>query len=122
MNMKKFVISASIFAVITAAAGCGRLEAYGEKISNRNITALKEIVMHPQDYNGKTVTVRGKIKLVCETGCWFNLEDSGATIYTDLAPSGFAIPQKVGRKATVEGEISIESGKLILTAKGVEIR
>ena len=122
MNMKKFIILASIFTVITAAAGCGRLETYGEKISSRNITALKDIVMHPQDYSGKMVTVKGKIKLVCQTGCWFNLEDGGAVIYTDLAPAGFAIPQKVGRRAVAEGRISIESGKLILTAKGVEIK
>ena len=122
MNMKKFIILISIFAVIAAVAGCGRLETYGEKISNRNMTSIKDIVMHPQDYEGKTVTVKGKISLVCETGCWFNLEDEGATIYTDLAPSGFAIPQNVGKKATAEGKISIESGKLTLTAKGVEIR
>ena len=86
------------------------------------MTAIKNIVIHPQDYEGKTVTVKGKISLVCETGCWFNLEDEGATIYTDLAPSGFAIPQNVGKKATAEGKISVESGKLTLTAKGVEIR
>ena len=122
MNMRKYIIWVSMFAVIAAGAGCGRLETYGEKISSRTITALKDILMHPQDYNGKTVTLKGKIKLVCETGCWFNLEDEGATIYTDLAPSGFAIPQKVGRSATVEGKISIESGKLTLTGKGVEIR
>ena len=122
MNMKNLIIWISIFAVITAVAGCGHLETYGGKISNRNITALKDIVMHPQDYSGKTVTVKGKIKLVCDTGCWFNLEDGGVTIYTDLAPSGFAIPQKVGRSATVEGKISIESGKLVLTGNGVEIR
>ena len=122
MNIKKFIISASIFAVIVVTAGCSRLETYGERISNRNITAVKDIVMHPQDYDGKAVTVKGRIKLVCSTGCWFNLEDAGAVIYTDLAPAGFAIPQKVGRNATVEGKISIEAGKLILSAKGVEIR
>lgn len=122
MNMKKFIILVLIFAVIAAVAGCGRLETYGEKISKRNMTAIKNIVMHPQDYEDKTVTVKGKISLVCETGCWFNLEDEGATIYTDLAPSGFAIPQNVGKTATVEGKISVESGKLTLTAKGVEIR
>ena len=122
MNVKKFVILAAILAVIATAAGCGRPETFGQHISNRNITPVKDILMHPKDYNGKTVTVKGKIKLVCETGCWFNLEDGGAVIYTDLAPSGFAIPQKVGRNATVEGKISIESGKLILTGKGVKIR
>jgi len=122
MNMKKYLMLVSTFAVIAAVAGCGRLETYGEKISNRNMTAIKDIVQHPQDYEGKTVTVKGRISLVCETGCWFNLEDEGATIYTDLAPSGFAIPQNVGKKATAEGKISVESGKLTLTAKGVEIR
>jgi hypothetical protein len=120
--MKKIIVLASIFAVITVATGCGNVETYGEKITNRNITALKDIIMHPQDYSGKTVTVKGKIKLVCQTGCWFNLEDAGAVIYTDLAPSGIAIPQKVGRNAIAEGKISIESGRLTLTGKGVEIR
>lgn len=122
MNMKKFLILVSIVTSLAAVTGCGRLETYGEKISNRNMTAIKNIVQHPQDYEGKTVTVKGRISLVCETGCWFNLEDEGATIYTDLAPSGFAIPQNVGKKATAEGKISVESGKLTLTAKGVEIR
>ena len=80
MNRNKFIILASIFAVIAVTAGCGRLETYGEKISNRSITPLKDVLMHPQDYNGKTVTMKGKIKLVCETGCWFNLADGGAGI------------------------------------------
>ena len=120
--MKKSIVLAVIFAVVVTAIGCSRPETYGAPISNRNFTAIKDIVMHPKDYDGKTVTVKGKIKLVCETGCWFNLEDEGATIYTDIAPSGFAIPQKVGRNAIVKGKISIESGKLTLTGKGVEIR
>ena len=122
MSIKKIIISVSIVAIMAGMAGCGGLETYGEKISDRNITALKDIVGHPQDYIGKTVTVKGKIKLVCETGCWFNIEESGAVIYTDLEPAGFAIPQKVGRPATVEGKISTEAGRLVLTAKGVEIR
>ncbi|MCX5679812.1 MAG: hypothetical protein NTZ95_04055 [Candidatus Omnitrophica bacterium] len=122
MNINRIFILVAAFAVVTVMIGCGSLETYGGKISSRNMTAIKDIVMHPQDYTDKTVTVRGTIRLVCETGCWFNLEDKGATIYTDLGPSGFAIPQKVGRNATVEGKISIESGKLTLTGKAVEIR
>lgn len=122
MKMKRFLIFVSVFAALAAGAGCGRLETYGEKILNRNMTAIKDIVQRPQDYDGKTVTVKGKITLVCETGCWFNLQDEGATIYTDLEPSGFAIPQNAGKKAVAEGRVSIESGKLTLTARGVEIR
>lgn len=122
MNIKKLISLVLIFALIELAAGCGRIETYGEKISNRNMTAIKDIVMHPHSYEGKAVTVKGRISLVCNTGCWFNLEDEGATIYIDLAPSGFAIPQNAGKKATAEGRISMESGKLTLTAKGVEMR
>lgn len=120
--MKKLIILAAIFAVITVAVGCSRIETYGGPISNHNLTAIKDIVMNPKNYEGKTVTVQGKIALECGTGCWVHLEDSGAVIYTDMAPAGFALPQRVGRSAVIEGKVSIESGKLTLTGKGVEIR
>ena len=122
MNIRNVITLALILAFMTAACGCGRLETYGEKISNRNITPIKEIVMHPEQYTGKTVTVKGKIALECDTGCWFHLEEDKAMLYTDLQPYGFAIPQKVGRTATIEGNISIEDGKPILAGKAVEIQ
>ena len=122
MNMKKFIILALIFTAITVVTGCGRIEIYGERITNRNITAIKDIVAHPGDYIGKTVTVKGKIILVCETGCWFNLKEGDAVIYINIDPSGFAIPQKAGSHAIVEGTILIDKGKLTLVGKGVEVR
>ena len=122
MNLKKFIILISIFGIITAASGCGHPETYGEKILNRNITPIKDIVSHPEQYTGKTVTVKGKIAIECDTGCWFNLKDGADVLYTNIEPSGFAIPQKVGRSAVVEGTVSAEEGKLTLTGKGVEIR
>lgn len=103
-------------------SGCGHVETYGERISNQNITPIKDIVSHPEQYTGKMVTVKGKIAIECDTGCWFNLKDGAAVIYTNIEPSGFAIPQKVGRSAVVEGTVSVEEGKLTLTGKGVEIR
>ena len=121
MKMRNFIILAAIFA-FTAAAGCGRPETYGERISGRNITAVKNILTRPQDYNGKTVTVKGKIAIECETGCWFNFKQGDAMIYVNLEPSGFAIPQKAGRNATVEGNVAIKEGKPILIGKGVEVR
>lgn len=120
--MSKFIILSAILAVMTVALGCSRPATYGSPISNRNLTAIKDIVMSSKDYVGKTVTVKGKIALECETGCWVNLQDGGAVIYVDLAPSGFALPQKVGRSATIEGKVSIESGKLTLIGKGVEVK
>lgn len=122
MKIRYLATLASMFALITVACGCGRIETYGEKISSRNITPIKEIIMHPEQYTGKTVTVKGKIALECDTGCWFHLEEDKAMLYTDLQPYGFAIPQKVGRTATIEGNISIEDGKPILAGKAVEIQ
>ena len=121
MRMKSFIIWVAVFA-LTAAAGCGHLETYGERVSGQNITAVKDILTRPQDYNGKTVTVKGKIAIECETGCWFNFKQGDAVIYVDLGPSGFAIPQKAGRDATVEGNVAIKEGKPRLIGKGVEIR
>jgi len=114
----------TVIVIITCVAfysGCGRVETYGERISSRNITPIGDIVLHPEQFTGKTVTVKGKIDIECNTGCWFNLKEGVYVIYTDIQPYGFAIPQKVGRSAVVEGTVSVEGGKLTLTGKAVEI-
>lgn len=122
--MKKAGSLSVIIMLICAAFiyGCGSVETYGERISDRRMTSIKDIVMHPDQYIGKGVTVKGKIDIECGTGCWFNLKDGPAVIYVTIESYGFAIPQKVGRTAVVEGAVSMESGKLTLTGKAVEIR
>lgn len=122
MKIKGFIILAVVAVLAAVTSGCGHVEVYGERISNREITPLKEILSRPQDYSDKTVTVKGKIKSECETGCWFNLEDSGGVIYIDLQPGGFAIPQNVGKSATVEGKIVLRDGKPTLSGKAAEVR
>lgn len=122
MKMRDLFIVVVMLACTAMSSGCGRIETYGEPISNRNITPIKDIVLHPEQYVGKTVTVKGKIDVECPTGCWFNLKDGAAVIYTDIEPSGFAIPQKRGRSAVVEGTVSMEEGEPTLTGKAVEIR
>lgn len=122
MRIPNLFLVVVLFTCTVMFSGCGHVEAYGERISNRNTIPIKDIVSHPQQYVGKMVTVKGKIAIECDTGCWFNLKDGAAVIYTNIEPSGFAIPQKVGRSAIVEGTVSIEEGKLTLTGKGVEIQ
>ena len=122
MKIRHLFMVIIMLACIAVSSGCGRVEMYGERISDQNITPIQDIVLHPQQYVGKTVTVKGKIALECNTGCWFNLKDGAAVIYTDIAPYGLAIPQKTGRTAIVEGTVSVEDGKLTLTGKAVEIR
>ena len=121
MKTKSFFTLLIISALITAVTGCGHPETYGEKIAKSNVTPLKDILTYPKNYDGRTVTVKGKIAIECETGCWFNFKDGDAMIYVNLEPSGFAIPQRGGRNAIVEGNITIRDGKPILVAKGVKI-
>jgi hypothetical protein len=122
MKTRYFIILLTALMAIVSVAGCARPEIYGEHLSNRSVTPIKDILTHPEAYDGKTVTVKGQIAIECETGCWFNFKEGDAVIYVNLEPSGFAIPQKGGRNAIVEGNVIVEKGKPKLIGRGVEIR
>lgn len=102
--------------------GCGRPETYGQIISNRQITKVEDIVRHPDAYKGRSVTVSGRITNECSTGCWFDLKDGEAVIYVNTESSGFAIPQKSGHRAVIEGDLLVENGKPKIIGKGIEVR
>ncbi|MBL7129933.1 MAG: DUF4920 domain-containing protein [Candidatus Omnitrophica bacterium] len=112
----------TIFLLITAVIGCGQVQQYGQTISKNKITEISKILTKPGSYEGKTVTIEGKIITECPTGCWFDLKDESGVIYVDLKPSGFAIPQKTGHKVTVQGEVEKKNEKIVIIGKGVEIR
>ena len=103
-------------------AGCGRTEAYGGAISNREITKVDDILRNPDIYKGKTVTIKGKITNECSTGCWFDIKDGEAIMYVNIEPAGFAIPQKSGHTALVEGKVMVENGKTKISGTGVKVR
>ena len=102
--------------------GCGKAENYGAAISNRKITKVEDILRNPDAYKGKTVTIKGKIANECSTGCWFDIKDGDVVIYNNIEPAGFAIPQKSGHTALVEGKVVVEDGKPKISGTGVEVR
>lgn len=122
MRIMTILISVTIVAIMIASAVSAHAEIYGERIAEKNATSIGDIVANPKNYDGKTVLVKGKISAECPTGCWFNIEEKGAVLYVDINPSGFAIPQKVGHKASIEGTIQIEDDRTVLVGKGVEVR
>ncbi len=101
-----------------------RTEKYGQAIINRNITEVKNILADPKTFEGKSVTIEGKISNECSTGCWFYVKvgSGNLNIYVDTGNSGFAIPQKTGKKILVEGKVVIKKTGPIIQAKGVEIK
>jgi len=120
--MKRIIISITCLYIAFMLAGCGRMETYGKEIKSRSITEVKDIITNPNDYDGKTVTVEGKIITECPTGCWLDLKDDNAVIYVEIGASGFAIPQKVGRNITIEGKVKKDKMKTIIVGEGVEIK
>jgi len=97
---------------------------YGQQIVNRKVTAVKDILSEPKAFEGKLVTIDGKITSECSTGCWFYVKvgSGNLTIYVDTGNSGFAIPQKSGKKILVEGKVIIKKTGPMIQAKGVEIK
>lgn len=103
-------------------SGCGKRENFGNVLTERDVTAVGDILSNPDEYNGETVKVEGKIISECSTGCWIDLKDKEGVIYVDFKPSGVAIPQKVGAKVTVEGKVKTRYGKTIIIGEGVELK
>ena len=123
--MKKinyFITTMSIISLILI-SGCSKTELYGENLSgNTPITTVKQILDNPAEFENKTITLKGEIKEVCPSGCWFFISDNSGELYVNIGPSGFAIPQKAGAKASVEGELITHNGTQMLMGKGVEIK
>ena len=123
-NNNRIWMTILTLSLVLGLTGCGRKEAktYGQEISDRNVTKLNAILSQPNNFDGKTVTVEGKIVQECPTGCWFDIRDDGGMIHVDIKPSGFAIPQKVGKTVIVEGQVSVQNNQAVLIGKGVEVQ
>ena len=102
----------------------GKTEKYGQEIVNYKITEVKDILANPKALEGKPVTIEGKIASECSTGCWFYVKvgSGNLSIYVDTGNSGFAIPQKAGRKILVEGKVVLKKTGPMVQAKGVQIK
>ncbi|MDD1748776.1 MAG: hypothetical protein LUO89_02770 [Methanothrix sp.] len=82
---------------------------------------ISDILENGTAYHGKMVVVEGKIELECGAGCWFVLNDGTGSIYVDILPNSFAIPQKSGEDARVYGEVTLKNGEPQIIGKMVFI-
>jgi uncharacterized protein YdeI (BOF family) len=80
-----------------------------------------DILENQSAYDNKMVVVEGKIELECASGCWLILSDDTTSIYVDILPSNFVIPQKSGSNAKVYGEVILKNGDPQIIGKIVEI-
>jgi hypothetical protein len=104
--------------------GCGKKDVgkYGQAISNYTLTKIGDILKDAKSFEGKQVTIEGKIITECPAGGWFDLAEQTVTIYVDLHPSDFAIPQRVGGRVMVEGKVLVRDNKPMIVGTGVELK
>lgn len=123
-TFKVMILSLILFVSVMLLNSYAGTEKYGQEISNRKITEVKDILTDPKVFEGKLVTIEGKIDNECPAGCWFYVKvgSENLTIYVDTGKSGFAIPQKTGRMILVEGNVVIKKTGPMIQAKGVEIK
>ena len=117
----RLILLISIFSVLVF-IGCARIETYGRPISNKRFTRIEDIVRNPDIYKNKAVTIGGKLINECPTGCWFYIKEGEAVIYVNIEPAGFAIPQKSGHAAVVEGRVLVEGRTPKISGTGVEVK
>ena len=118
------LLIALALSLILTINGCSKKGSgkYGQGISNYTLTKIGDILKDTKSFDGKTVTVEGKIVDECPAGGWFDLTDQTGVIYVDLHPSDVAIPQRVGGRVMVEGKVSVRDNKPIIVGTGVELK
>jgi len=80
-----------------------------------------DILQDAAAFEGQNVIVEGIIETECPSGCWFIVNDDTGSIYVDILPSNFVIPQKRGEDAKVYGEVVIKDGDPMIVGKMVKI-
>ena len=88
---------------------------------NSEVVEIQEILQNESAYDGKYVLIEGIIDTECPSGCWFILNDGTASIYVDILPNNFVIPQKRGSNAKVYGKVTTREGDPMMIGKMVEI-
>lgn len=118
--MRKIIASAML--VFLALTGCSA-EKYGFDISkNAPVVKVKDIYLDMR-FLGKDVTLEGKISSQCgDNGCWFVLQDDTGQIFINLGPGNITFPPRLGKQATVTGQVQVVQNELQIFAKGIEVR
>jgi hypothetical protein len=121
MNKRYVLIAAILFFGLTALTIQTALADNVPVELKSNATTIKEIVSNPSAFNGQEVVIEGKIQTECPAGCWFIVDDDVASIYVDILPSNFVIPQEAGSSVKVFGTATEKDKDPMIIGKIVEI-
>lgn len=109
------------FTILILVAGCSA-EQYGAGV-NKSVPSvkIKDVILNPS-YVNQVVNLEGIIVSQClSNGCWLFLNDGTGQIFVDMAPHGFSLPSRPGKKAKVTGLVVQGQNGLQITAHGIEV-
>ncbi|MDD1727400.1 MAG: hypothetical protein LUQ08_06290 [Methanothrix sp.] len=121
MKSRNWLISASSL-ILLALLVLSSVQAKDEPEElNGEEVEIMDILQNAAAYEGKMVVIEGMIETECPSGCWFIVNDATGSVYVDILPSNFVIPQKRGEDAKVYGEVVVKDGDPMIIGKMVQI-
>jgi len=120
MKSRNWLISASNLILLALVLSSVQAKDEPEELNGEEVE-IADILQNASAYEGKMVVIEGMIETECPSGCWFIVNDATGSIYVDILPSNFVIPQKRGEDAKVYGEVVIKDGDPMIIGKMVEI-
>ena len=123
--MKKILVLCA--AILVAAVGYSgwryvQPEHYGGAFTG--VPEVKLYELSHQDTTAKTGNVRIENRIVRQcpaTGCWFYLDDGkGNQVKVELGQVTPELPQRIGRRAVVEGRMVMMGDEPVFAGNGVE--
>lgn len=121
MKSRNWLISASSL-ILLALLVLSSVQAKDEPEElNGEEVEIMDILQNASAYDGQMVVIEGMIETECPSGCWFIVNDATGSIYVDILPSNFVIPQERGEDAKVYGEVVVKDGDPMILGKMVQI-
>jgi hypothetical protein len=116
-GLRTLILLFAVALAIHAAAAAKELPA---QLQGESVNIL-DIFQNISAYEGNNILIEGKIETECPAGCWFIVNDGIASIFVDIFPSNFVIPQEAGSQVRVYGEITTKDNDPMMIGKMVEI-
>lgn len=94
-----------------AGEDCGDTISRGAKLSGAPAVALADLLLKPEPFSGKVITLEGKVRQVCQKkGCWMEIAavEKGPGVRVNFKDYAFFVPKTAsGRHAKIEGEVKV---------------
>ena len=120
MKSRNWLISASSLILLALVLSSVQAKDEPEELNGEEVEIM-DILQNASAYEGKMVVIEGMIETECPSGCWFIVNDATGSVYVDILPSNFVIPQKRGEDAKVYGEVVVKDGDPMIIGKMVQI-